>query len=153
MWKLNVGTSKKVGRPNYGSQGASVQLEGELSGDPLQDSTVWRQKIRELCEVAAAAGEEELRGVTPLDHALPKAAAASVNVASRFDRRRATRRQVRALELIAEQCQADLQHLAKYYFGVDDVLQLTRRQASLLIQRLQAEMETVGEAGSETQVA
>ena len=37
MWKLNVGVTKKIGRPNYGSQGAAVTLEAEESGDVLDD--------------------------------------------------------------------------------------------------------------------
>lgn len=140
MWKLNVGVNKKVGRPNYGSHGASVTVEAEESGDVLQDPEILRRRARELFAAARAAVDEELADVIEVEL---RAEAAEVEEESlpspRFAQRRATPRQVRALELLAERCRADLLNLAKYYFRVDDVAQLTRRQASMLIRRLQAE--------------
>ena len=141
MWKLNVGVNKKVGRPNYGSQGASVTLEAEEAGDVLQDPEILRRRARELFAAARAAVDEELATVAAAE---PEEEAAEIegedsSSLSRFAQRRATPRQVRAMESLAERCRADLLHLATYYFRVDDVRQLTRRQASMLIRRLQAE--------------
>ena len=140
MWKLNVGVNKKVGRPNYGSQGASVTLEAEEAGDVLQDPEILRRRARELFAAARAAVDEELAAVAeaePEEEAVEGVGEDSSF--SRFAQRRATPRQVRAMESLAERCRADLLHLATYYFRVDDVRQLTRRQASMLIRRLQAE--------------
>lgn len=140
MWKLNVGVNKKVGRPNYGSHGASVTLEAEAAGDVLQDPETLRRRARELFAAARAAVDEELAVVAEEDSGEEAAEAEGEDAASpRFAQRRTTPRQVRALELLAERCRADLLHLATYYFRVDDVQQLTRRQASMLIRRLQAE--------------
>ena len=140
MWKLNVGVNKKVGRPNYGSQGASVTLEAEAAGDVLQDPEILRRRARELFAAARAAVDEELATVAAAEPGEEAAEAEKEDATStRFSQRRATPRQVRAMELLAERCRADLLHLATYYFRVDDVRQLTRRQASMLIRRLQAE--------------
>jgi hypothetical protein len=138
MWKLNVGVNKKVGRPNYGSQGASVTLEAEEAGDVLQDPEILRRRARELFAAARAAVDEELAAAEKRGEEATEAEMADAT-SPRFAQRRATPRQVRALESLAERCRADLPHLATYYFRVDDVRQLTRRQASMLIRRLQAE--------------
>jgi hypothetical protein len=34
--KLNVGLSRKVGEPNYGANGTSVNLELELDNSPVE---------------------------------------------------------------------------------------------------------------------
>ncbi len=39
MIKLNAGFSRKVGEPNYGSRGASVNVELELESDIHQTRT------------------------------------------------------------------------------------------------------------------
>lgn len=49
MWRLNVGANKKVGRSNYGSQGAAVTLEAEATGDVLQDPEILRRRARAQC--------------------------------------------------------------------------------------------------------
>ena len=140
MWKLNVGVNKKVGRPNYGSQGASVTLEAEEAGDVLQDPEILRRRARELFAAARAAVDEELATVAAAESEEEAVEGVGEDSSfSRFAQRRATPRQVSAMESLAERCRADLLHLATYYFRVDDVRQLTRRQASMLIRRLQAE--------------
>ena len=60
MIKLNAGVSRKVGEPNYGSRGASVNVELELESSAAQDADVLHQKIRGLFAIAKNAVDEEL---------------------------------------------------------------------------------------------
>lgn len=155
MLKLNVGVSKKVGRPNYGSKGASVAFELELPSESAEHASGLRQRIREMFASAAAAVDEELAGrEAEAEAAAPTTCEPSgegaASASYRRANRRATPRQVRTLETLAEHRGADLPHLATYYFRVDDVTQLTRRQASLLIRRLLAAQnsEPIASSGS-----
>ena len=61
MIKLNAGFSRKVGEVNYGSRGASVNLELELDSGAIQDSDKLHEKIRALFGLARKAVDEELQ--------------------------------------------------------------------------------------------
>ncbi len=58
MIKLNAGFSRKVGEPNYGSRGASVNVELELESSLIGDADALSSKTRNLFDIArqAAAG-------------------------------------------------------------------------------------------------
>lgn len=58
--KLNVGLSRKVGEPNYGSRGASVNLELELDSTLVEEPERLRDRIRQLYQLAKASVDEEL---------------------------------------------------------------------------------------------
>lgn len=60
--KLNVGLSRKVGEPNYGSRGASVNLELELDNSLVEQPERLRDRIRQLYQLAKASVDEELHG-------------------------------------------------------------------------------------------
>jgi len=60
MIKLNAGISRKVGEPNFGSRGASVNVELELESSAAQNTDVLHQKIRGLFAIAKSAVDEEL---------------------------------------------------------------------------------------------
>lgn len=60
--KLNVGLSRKVGEPNYGSRGASVNLELELDNSLVEQPERLRDRIRQLYQMAKASVDEELNG-------------------------------------------------------------------------------------------
>lgn len=61
--KLNVGLSRKVGEPNFGSRGASVHLELELDSALVTEPDRLRDRIRSLFQLVRAAVDEELRGL------------------------------------------------------------------------------------------
>ena len=58
--RLNIGLSKKVGLPDYGSLGASANLELELDSGAVSDPDRLRQQVRYLFGLAKASVEEEL---------------------------------------------------------------------------------------------
>ncbi len=60
MIKLNCGVSRKVGEPNYGSRGASMNLELELESSAAQDTKLLHEKIRRLFALARSSVDEEL---------------------------------------------------------------------------------------------
>ena len=60
MLKLNVGLSQKIGEANYGSRGASVNLELELDSALAADPDKLKDRIRCLFALAKASVEEEL---------------------------------------------------------------------------------------------
>ena len=79
---LNVSHSKKVGLPNYGSQGACCSLGIELDGSLLRDDPKkFRHEVREAFIACREAVEEELaRG--PAEQPAGQMAAHSVQSAS-----------------------------------------------------------------------
>jgi hypothetical protein len=69
---LNVGCSRKVGEANYGSRGASVNLQLELESSLASNTDRLQDHIRNLFSLARASVEEELSGNgAPADHAQP----------------------------------------------------------------------------------
>lgn len=62
MIKLNAGFSRKVGEANFGSRGASVNLELELESSAASNPGRMREKIRAMFALARKAVDEELRG-------------------------------------------------------------------------------------------
>ena len=61
MIKLNAGFSRKVGEANYGSRGASVNLELELESGVIDAPDKMHERIRALFALARRAVDEELR--------------------------------------------------------------------------------------------
>ncbi len=62
MLKLNCGFSRKVGEANYGSRGASVNLELEIATEAAQNPESLNDKIRRLFALAKKAVDDELNG-------------------------------------------------------------------------------------------
>ncbi len=62
MIKLNAGFSRKVGEPNYGSRGASVNVDLELESNLISQPDMLHEKIRALFALAKRAVDEELNG-------------------------------------------------------------------------------------------
>jgi hypothetical protein len=160
--KLNVGVSRKLGLPDYGSVGASCNLEMELDAGLLErDLDGFQALIRGAYVAAHQAVHEELaRLQAPRDK--PAIAPAPVPVQAHsasaarngFTRnsgnrqslyplagrsggsKAATQRQVKTIQAIARQQNADLAGLIRHEYQLRSPDQLTIRQASELIDRL-----------------
>jgi len=157
--KLNVGVSQKVGLPNYGSVGASCNLEMELDAGLLEkDLDGFHARIRAAYVAAHQAVRDELarlhasttNGAGSLSPARPRSSAgngtARVNgngtVATRVqsDRTRAPRpataNQVKAIQAISRRQNTDLVGLLRHEYEIDRPEDLTIGQASELIDLL-----------------
>lgn len=160
--RLNIGLSKKVGLPDYGSLGASANLELELDSAAVSDPDRLRQQVRYLFGLAKASVEEELsqqqatlsQTAPPGRRSAPPAhngngqhasAANGHRPAGRSNGRAATASQVRAIKTIAQRQRLHLASLLEP-FGVPTVEDLSLPQASQLIDALKA--EPVGTGGS-----
>ena len=142
MLKLNVGLSKKVGLPDYGSRGATVNLELELDSGLATDADRLKERIRQLFALAKASVDEELAasgvGSQPSDPHRGNGAASQghTNGQRRDNTRRATASQVRALSAIAERKQLDLAGILAERFGTRESAELSIVEASQLIDEL-----------------
>ena len=123
MLKLNVGFNRKTGEANYGSRGASVNLELEAESGLASDPEKLRERIRFLFGLAKASVEEELNGHTSNGHSAAHASAngnghGNGNGRRRDAPRKATASQARALNVIADRQGVNLAALLRQRFGV-----------------------------------
>jgi hypothetical protein len=153
--KLNVGVSRKVGLPDYGSVGASCNLELEVEVGLLErDLDAFHARVRDAYVAAHQAVHDELaRLQAPVEppgdppasprHHAPNGHPGGNGHADRppagrsRPRRPATENQVRAIRSIASRQHADLDGLLRDY-GVDRPEDLSLGQASELIDALKA---------------
>jgi hypothetical protein len=157
--KLNVGLNRKVGEANYGSRGASVNVEMELDGSLVADSAKLQQRIRELFNVCRAAVAEELGNGHPQQPVVQNGNRQQRNnqqsngshqaTASNPERPRqaangnkprlATVSQVRAIRAISNRLRLNLDSLLGNRFRVARPEELSLRDASDLIDELKSE--------------
>lgn len=165
--KLNVGLSRKIGLPNFGSLGASCHLEIELDAQLIaRDRNEFDQQVQQAFEACSQAVQEELNRHV----ASPQPAAAGIEVsaedshscqvaghssgrtngvsagetnvrpplgAGRPRRRQATSSQVRAIFAIAGRQNVPLEQALKDRFGVEHPSELNIGDASRFIDELQ----------------
>jgi len=129
--RLNVGLTKKIGQPNYGSLGATCHVEIELEQSLLeQDLDSFHERIRRVFAVCSQAVTGELMRQS---HGNAPPALDGHVVKDRT--RRATPAQVRAIRSIAEHQEIDVEAWARKEFGVEiDALSIL--EASQLIDDL-----------------
>lgn len=153
MLKLNVGLSKKIGLPDYGSRGAAVNLELELESSLVGDPDRLKERIRQLFAMAKASVEEELAAQSPTGNQANGGNSARngkspcnghTNGDRRDGTRRATSSQVRALVAIAERRQLDLEGLLADRYGTRDAAELSITEASSLIDELKGAVNGTG---------
>lgn len=135
MLKLNVGLSKKIGEPNYGSRGASVNLELEVEAGLVNQPDELQDRIRRLFRLAKASVDEELNG-SGNSHQNGNGHDANGNGRQQRTGRAATASQVRAIHAIADRQRTDLVGLVRDRFQVDRVEDLSISEASGLIDEL-----------------
>lgn len=140
MLKLQVGSCRKVGDPNFGSHGARVELEIELDGSLVGDPNKLQERIRALFALAKAAIDEELHGrsqpADDHDAATNGHAPSNGRDTPRDGTRGVTASQVRALHSIANRRRLDLTALLIQRFQIHDPAALTITEASSLIDEL-----------------
>ncbi len=159
MLRLNIGSSQKIGQPNYGSRGASLHFEVELESALLRDPEQLQEKVRELFGLARDSVQEELaapvvesevsqtsdqrqnnNGATN-GHA---AQSASHPGAEAAQPRPATTSQVRAIYAIAARHRVDLETHLQDKYRVSVPADLSLPEASRLIDSLKAETSPAG---------
>jgi hypothetical protein len=151
--KLSVGVSKKVGLPNFGSQGASCGLELEIDGSLLEgDLDAFHDRVRGVYVAAHQAVHDELARLqapveSPHDPPASPPRHASNGHSNEHGhpdrppsgqsrpRKPATEKQVRAICSIAKRQHADLDGLLREY-GAERPEDLSIKQASDLIDAL-----------------
>ncbi len=151
--KLNVGLSRKIGLPNYSSLGASCHVELELDSALLHaNRDAFQQQVRHAftaCQQAVheqlAQGDAGVREADPRGIIVPprEGPATAVSAGARANRpqgrmRPVTENQIRAIHAIANQQQVDLTALLSERFGVAHPEELSVRDASNLIDELNA---------------
>lgn len=62
MLKLNIGFNRKLGEANYGSRGASVNLEIEVESGVVREPDKLQAKIDYLFHLAKASVDAQLNG-------------------------------------------------------------------------------------------
>lgn len=138
MLRLNAGLSRKIGEPDYGSRGASVNLELEVEGHLVNEPDALQDRIRRLFVLARQAVDEELNGRTES----PPRTEGRTNGA-RNGERKATTSQISAIRAICDQNNLDPDAAAQNSAGVA-LSALSLRQASALIDELKARSNGAG---------
>ncbi len=151
MIKLNAGFSRKVGEPNYGSRGASVNVELELESSLVGDPNALLDRIKGLYAIARQAVEAELES----GHAASNGNSTHGDRRPASDRsmngpdgngrsavRPATASQARAIRAICDRSRRNADDVASQRFGVHTVEELTLKEASSLIDELKANADS-----------
>jgi hypothetical protein len=138
MLKLNAGLSRKIGEPDYGSRGASVNLELEVEGHLVAEPDALLDRIRKLFSMARQAVDEELNGhrnvATEKNHT-PTANGSNGKTNGQPNGRPATASQVRAIRSICEERNLKPDVVVKDRYGLT-LEALSLRDASALIDEL-----------------
>jgi len=139
MIKLNAGVSRKVGEPNYGSRGATVNVELELESSAAQDTHLLHDRIRKLFAIAREAVAEELglsmQTGAPSQTAPPPASQSAVAHGNRPPDRQASEAQIRAINAICNRRGLD-PHAESHHRLGRSIQDLTLPEASTLIDQL-----------------
>ena len=123
---LNVGLSKKIGQPDYGSLGANCNVAVELDASLLStDLEKFHTHVRNAFNACRQAVHNELSG----QHGVSSNGTNGNGRPPRRDNtRRATASQCRALNSIADRQRIDLVSLLKQRFNIQTASRASRHQ-------------------------
>ena len=148
LLKLNVGLARKVGEANYGSRGASINVEMEVDSSLVSDPPRLNERIRGLFNFVRHAVDEELgcpnQRLDPSKNGseYPRLSGPeqrpSDNGGTR-NGRPATQSQVKAIYSISRAQKIDLAVFLREQFQVHRVEDLSLKQASQAIDALKAD--------------
>ena len=133
--KVNIGLSKKVGLPDYGSLGASAHIEFELDGGYDNGSTENFQNAVKRAYLACRQAVEREIADSKQSQDLGKPQNGSLSSATS---RPATSSQVRAIHAIAGRNRVKLNELLHTKYGVQRPEDLGIKEASSLIDFLKS---------------
>ncbi len=136
MLKLNTGFSRKIGEANYGSRGASVNVEVELETGLVSDPDALMGRIRSLFALARQSVDDELNADAPSQPEKSTEKRSTNGQSSRG--RAATISQIRAIRAICKNQKRNAEQLANQRFSVADLDELTLQEASSLIDELKS---------------
>jgi hypothetical protein len=150
--KLNVGLSRKIGESNYGSRGASVNVELELDSSLVSDPAKLQDRVRQVFGLIRTSLAEELNGNHNGQSSTSGTNGQGENQQSNGTNsgksngqasgtgsnqtRPATQSQVRAIHAIAKKRQFDLKPILQERFRVARPDDLSVKDASALIDEL-----------------
>jgi hypothetical protein len=138
MIKLNAGVSRKIGEPNYGSRGASVNVELELESSVVNDTDALYEKIRRLFALAKKSVDDELGISTSASNGAEPSSTPPAG-----ETRPATDKQKHAIAAICGENGFDGDQEAMALFE-RSVIQLTLPEASHLIDHLKKLRDQIG---------
>jgi hypothetical protein len=154
--KVNIGLSRKVGESNYGSRGASVNVEMELDGSLVSEPEKLKDRIRQLFGLVRTSLAEELNGngghaaVQDGGQRQPRGQGSGNGHSNGGGRstgqrtgnpRPATQSQVKAIYAIARNQRLDLAAYLNEQHGVNRPEDLDIKTASQVIDALKAESQ------------
>jgi hypothetical protein len=161
--KINVGLSKKVGLPDYGSLGASCHVEYEADSSQLNgDLEAFQRQVKNAFIACKQAVQDELHRHQVTDQTLqghrpvptgrtgagPLRSNRSVSPQSnglrRTNGRKATASQVRALEAIGNRLQLNINEWLQEKYGIRVAAEMSIADASAAIDELNSTTSSNG---------
>lgn len=145
--KLNIGLSRKVGEANYGSRGASVNVELEVDGSLVSEPAKLQDRIRQCFNLVRTSLNEELNGgngsnghghTDPRPQTTANGNDARVNGSNGNNPRPATQSQVKAIHAIAKRHRINIAPFLRQRYSVDRPDDLDIKQASEVIDELKS---------------
>jgi hypothetical protein len=145
---LNCGLTKKIGEPNFGSRGASINVELELESALINDPAKLQERIRQAFAIVRTSLAEELNGNGQSPNheqgngqQKPSTATNGNGASKNGGQRQATQSQVKAIHAIANNRGTDLSKFLNERFHVARPDDLTIKDASKAIDILKADGE------------